>query len=324
MSDIVYHSLDEKYRVPYAPINPYSVEYMQVDSIHSVYIEQSGNPNGVPVIIVHGGPGAGTVPLQRQFFDPKRYRIILFDQRGSGNSRPLGCIVNNTTWNLVSDMELIRTYLGIECWVVFGGSWGSSLSLIYSITHPQRVRALILCGIFLANPCSIAALYDAPNLIFPDALQKYVAPIPCNERNDVLSAYNNRILHCAEPVARELARVSTNFSVEIGALFVPPVLDCNAVGNKKLATETIAAHYFSNGFFLPSSNWILDNIPRVRHIPTIIIQGRYDVICPMRGAWDLHLAFPEALLEIYPDSGHSQFERGLTDGLVRAADRFAQ
>jgi proline iminopeptidase len=292
-----------------------------------IYFEESGNPQGVPAVFLHGGPGGGTEAKMRRFFDPRRYRIVLFDQRGSGKSRPHASLVDNTTWDLVADMERLREHLSIERWLVFGGSWGSTLALAYAQTHPERVTHLVLRGIFLLRRWELEWFYQNPGgaaALYPDLWEHYIEPIPPEERGDMMAAYYRR-LTSQDPA--ELSRAAKAWALwEAATSF----LRRNSLYTAKLGQDThseafsrIECHYFVNGGFLASPNQLIENVPRIRHIPAVIVQGRYDIVCPMKSAWELHRAWPEAELHIVPDAGHSAFEPGNTHELIKATDRFA-
>ena len=308
----------------YPPIEPYHHGFLKVSGIHEIYYEQSGNPDGLPVCFVHGGPGGGTEPFQRQFFDPAAYRIVLFDQRGCGKSRPHASLDENTTWDLVLDMERIRAELGVERWVVFGGSWGSTLALAYAQTHPDRVRALVVRGIFLVRPKEIRWFYqEGASFIFPDAWEEYLAPIPPAERDDLVAAYY-RQLTSPDPAVR--ARAARAWSVWEGTTSKlrpdPALIQRFGGGEFAEAIARIECHYFVHGSFFRHPDQLLDGVDRIRHIPAVIIQGRYDVVCPMVSAWELHRRWPEADFHVVPDAGHSAMEPGTVDRLVEATDRF--
>jgi proline iminopeptidase len=307
----------------YPALEAYKTHSLQVCSTHNIYFEESGNPQGIPVIFVHGGPGGGTNPDHRRFFNPKKYRIILFDQRGCGKSLPFAELKENTTWDLVGDMEKIRLYLGINTWVLFGGSWGSTLALTYAIAHPKSVSSMVLRGIFLLRKKEIDWFYqEGCSKIFPDLWEAYLAPIPEDERRDMLSAYHKRLTGSDQ---KERARAAHAWSVWEGStsklLFDPKML--SAFGEDKFADAfaRIECHYFMNKGFFPEDNYLINNIGKIRHIPALIVQGRYDVVCPMDSAWALHRAWPEAQLVIVPDAGHSAMEMGIKAQLVEATDR---
>jgi proline iminopeptidase len=313
----------------YAPIAPYNSGMLRVSAVHEVYYEESGNPQGKPAVFLHGGPGGGTDPSMRQFFNPARYRIVLLDQRGCGRSRPHASLVDNTTWHLVLDIESVRELLGIDRWLVFGGSWGSTLALAYAQAHPQRVTELVLRGIFMLRRWELDWFYQNPGgaaALYPDLWERYVAPIPEAERHDMIRAYYQRLTSTDRKVLKEAA---TAWSVWEGAtsyLRQNPdyVAKFAADGAYSAAFARIECHYFINGGFLRQDDQLLADVPRIRHIPAVIVQGRYDVVCPMRSAWDLHRAWPEAQLQIIDAAGHSAFEGGNTHALVAATDAFAE
>lgn len=310
----------------YPNIKPNQTGLLSVGEIHQIYWEECGNPNGKPVVFVHGGPGGGTSPETRRFFNPEKYRIIQFDQRGCGNSTPHACLEENTTWDLIADMEKIRELLQIEKWQVFGGSWGSTLALSYAQQHPQRVTELILRGIFLLREHELKWFYqDGAGKIFPDAWQKYLSFIPQAERHDLMQAYQKRLLSDDAETRLEAAK---RWSVWEGSTchLIPDLqhIEETADAEFALAFARIENHYFVNRGFFTEENQILNNIDRIRHIPTVIIQGRYDVVCPMQTAWDLHQAFPEAQFILLKQSGHSAFEPEITAELITATDRFAE
>jgi proline iminopeptidase len=315
-------------RTLYPEIQPNRTGYLRVSDLHELYWEESGNPQGKPVVFLHGGPGGGTDGRMRRFFDPRRYRIVLFDQRGCGRSRPNASLVDNTTWHLVADIEALRTLLGIERWQVFGGSWGSTLALAYAQTHPERVSELVLRGIFLVRPWEFRWFYESADgtaALFPDLYEEYVKPIPPAERGDMMNAYYRRL---TSEDARERAAAARAWSLWEGAT---SFLRLNADYVAKFAHDNYAeafarieCHYFVNGGFLRSPTQLLEDVPKIRAIPCVIVQGRYDVVCPMKSAWDLHKAWPEAELRIIADAGHSAFEPGNLDALITATDRFAR
>ncbi len=309
----------------YPVIEPYATRQLQVDQVHTLYLEESGNPNGIPAVFLHGGPGAGCEPAHRCFFDPERYRIVLFDQRGSGRSTPHASLEANSTWHLVADMERIREALGIERWLVFGGSWGSTLALAYAETHPQRVLALVVRGIFLCRDEEIRWFYqEGASWVFPDWWQDFLAPIPEPERGDMLQAYHRRLTGVDEVARMAAAKAWSVWEGRTATLL--PNEDVRAHFSDPhvaLSLARIESHYFVNhAFFEPDQ--ILRNAGRLVGIPGLIVQGRYDLICPMRSAWDLHRAWPTAGLEVVPDAGHSAFDPGIRRALVAATDRFAR
>ena len=308
----------------YPEIEPYQHDVLSVSPVHTLYYEQSGNPEGTPVVFLHGGPGGGTVPDYRRFFDPSAYRIVLFDQRGSGRSTPHASLEENTTWHLVADIERLREHLGVESWVVFGGSWGSTLALAYAQKHPERVRALVLRGIFLCRPEEIRWFYqEGASWIYPDVWEQYRDVIPEAERGDMLSAYHRRLTSEDERVRVEAARAWSVWEASTSKLFTDPdLIDHFGDPHFALAFARIECHYFMNNAFFESDNYLIENVGKLRDIPAVIVQGRYDVVCPLKSAWELARAWPEADLQIIPDSGHSALETGTRAALVEATDRF--
>lgn len=310
-------------RALYPPIEPYETGMLPVSDLHTLYYEVSGNPEGRPVVFLHGGPGGGTSPDHRRYFDPERYRIVLFDQRGAGKSTPYACLEENTTWDLVADIERLRRHLGVEKWVVFGGSWGSTLALAYAETHPDHVRALVLRGIFLCRKKEIDWFYqEGANAIFPDAWEPYWNLIPAEERHDMVAAYYRRLTSDDEATRLAAARAWSIWEGSTSKLLPDPDL-IKDFDDRALAIARIECHYFINRIFMESEHHLLEHVHRIRHIPTVIVQGRYDVVCPVMTAWALHKAFPEADFQIIPDAGHSASEPGTTAALVAATDRFA-
>ncbi|RZZ85462.1 prolyl aminopeptidase [Pseudoxanthomonas winnipegensis] len=309
----------------YPAIEPFDTGELQVDARHTLYFEQCGNPRGKPVVMLHGGPGGGCNAKMRQFHDPAKYRIVLFDQRGSGRSRPHADLVDNTTWDLVADIEKLRAHLGIETWQVFGGSWGSTLALAYAQTHPQRVTELVLRGIFMLRRWELEWFYqEGANRLFPEAWQHYIAAIPEVERADLISAFHRRLT--SDDAATRLAAARA-WSVWEGATSYLRVDEDFVSGHEDaefaLAFARIENHYFVNGGFFEVEDQLLRDAHRIADIPGVIVHGRYDVVCPIQNAWDLHQVWPKASLEITPTSGHSAFEEENIDALVRATDRFA-
>lgn len=308
----------------YPEIEPYDSGRLAVSDLHTLYYEQCGNPQGKPVVFLHGGPGGGCNARCRQFFDPAAYRIVLFDQRGCGRSTPHAELRENTTWDLVADIERLRTHLGIDRWQVFGGSWGSTLALAYAQSHPQRVAELVLRGIFMLRRWELEWFYQAGcDALFPDAWEKYLEPIPMVERGDLISAYHRRLTHEDAEVRLAAARAWSVWEGSTSFLLQDPAhIDSSAADAFALAFARIECHYFVNGGFMREDGQLLKDVERIRHIPATIVQGRYDVVCPLRSAWDLHRAWPEARLEIVPDAGHSAYEPGIADALVRATDHY--
>lgn len=311
----------------YPPIEPYMTGRLQVDTIHNLYFEQSGNPNGKPVIFVHGGPGGGVEGWYRQFFNPEKYRIILFDQRGAGKSTPHACLENNTTWDLVSDMEKLREHLQIDGkWVVFGGSWGSTLSLVYAISHPERVEALILRGIFLCRKKEIDWFYQSgASFLFPEAFEAYKSVIPLEEQNDLVTAFYKRLTGTDEEEKLKCATAWSVWELATSRLYVDPKYIARAAENPQfaLAFARIECHYFHHNIFIESDQWILDNIHKIAHIPGVTLQGRYDMVCPPVSAYELHQKWTSGQLIMIHDAGHSMKEPGILSGLIEAADKFS-
>jgi proline iminopeptidase len=311
-------------RTLYPPIEPYRAGRLRVSPLHELHFEECGNPKGKPVVFLHGGPGAGSDAKQRRFFDPDAYRIVLFDQRGSGRSTPHANLEDNTTWHLVQDIETLREHLGIERWQVFGGSWGSTLALAYAQKHPERVTELVLRGIFLLRKQEIDWFYQqGAEVLFPDAWEEYLAPIPPEERHDMLSAYHRRLTSPDAAVRQQAARAWSIWEGRTSYL-LPNEATVARYGSDDFADAfaRIECHYFLNRGFFRSDTQLLEDVPRIRHIPAVIVQGRYDVVCPIQSAWALHKAWPEAQLRIIPDAGHSAYEPGTTSALVEATDRF--
>jgi proline iminopeptidase len=309
----------------YPAIRPFQKGFLRVSKLHELYYEQSGNPKGKPVVFLHGGPGGATDPAMRRFFDPKGYRIVLLDQRGCGASRPHAELRENSTWDLVADLETLRVHLGLERWMVFGGSWGSTLALAYAQSHPEQVTELVLRGIFLLRRSELEWFYQDPlgaGSIFPDLWEKYLAPIPPAERGDLILAYYRRLISEDRATRATAARAWATWEAATSFLRANPTY-VTKFDNPDYAAAfaRIEAHYFVNRGFMTSDDQLLSEVERIRHIPAVIVQGRYDIVCPMRSAWDLHRAWPEAELRIVPDAGHSAFETATTRELVAATDR---
>lgn len=309
----------------YPDIKPYVKHTLAVDNLHRLYVEECGNPHGLPVLFIHGGPGAGCEPYHRRFFDPTVYRIVLFDQRGCGYSTPHAELAGNTTQALIADMEKIRHYLGIERWVLFGGSWGSTLGLVYAETHPERVLGLILRGIFLCRAREIHWFYqEGANRIFPDYWEDFLRPIPEDERNDLLQVYY-RLLTGRDEVARMAAAKawSTWEGRTLTLLEHEPVVEHFSSPATALSLARIECHYFLHNSFLEPDQ-ILRDVGRLADIPGVIVHGRYDMVCPLESAWDLHRAWPQAEFKIIPAAGHAASEEGITDALVQATNALAK
>lgn len=299
---------------------------LRVSEIHEIYWEESGNPGGIPVIAVHGGPGGGSSPEMRRFFDPGKYRIILFDQRGCGRSTPHSELRENTTWDLIDDMEAIRDMLGIDQWLVFGGSWGSTLSLAYGVTHPNRTLGLVLRGIFLVSRAEIQWFYQSgASRLFPDAYDRYIQPIPESERDDLLMAFHRRLTGDNRQVRVEAARAWSRWEGETLSIKGPTTTPARFNEDDFVdAFARIECHYFVNRGFFASDSWLLDAAEsQLKDIPGVIVHGRYDVVTPLSTAWALSKAWPKAELHIIPDAGHSSMEPGIVDKLIQATDDFA-
>lgn len=308
----------------YSPIEPYSTGWLKLDAPHRMYYEESGNPNGVPVIFLHGGPGAGASPNHRRFFDPEFYRIIIFDQRGAGRSTPLGELTNNTTPHLIADIEKLRRHLSIKRWLVFGGSWGSTLAIAYAETHPERCTGLILRGIFLCRRSEIQwFLYDIRN-IFPEPWRRFAEYIPEHERSDLLNAYYRRLIDPDPDVHMPAARSWSVFEGSCSTLLPSSeTVDYYAGDTVALGLARIEAHYFKHDIFLPLDS-LLRDIEHLRNIPAVVVQGRYDAVCPIVTADDMLRRWPEAEYIVVPDAGHSAFEPGISAALIEATNRFRQ
>ncbi len=306
----------------FSPLDPFQTGRLQVDDVHNLYWEQSGNPDGVPVLFLHGGPGAGASPTHRRFFDPTFYRIIILDQRGAGRSTPLGDLRNNDIPHLVGDLEALRAHLGIDRWMVFGGSWGSTLSIAYAEAHPDRVIGLVLRGIFLMRRSEIDWFLYGMKQIFPEAWNHFNAFIPVAERDDLLEAYWKRLTHPDPAIHLPAARVWSMYEGSCSTLMPSPELvSASGEDNHALGLARIEAHYFRNNMLDPEDK-LLRDIRAIRHIPAVIVQGRYDIVCPIRTADELHRAWPEADYIIVPDAGHSAMEPGVRMALVQATERF--
>lgn len=309
----------------YPPIEPYATHRLDVGGGHELYVEEVGNPAGIPAVFLHGGPGGGLMPFARRFFDPDRYRVVLVDQRGSGRSTPLGGLHDNTTWHLVADLEVVRAALGVREWLLFGGSWGSTLALAYAQTHPERVTGLILRGVFLVR-CSEREWFYQGGLrhLQPEEWEHFVAPVPPDERGDVAAAYHRRLTGPDPAEARRFAQAWMRWEAINSSLTPDPALLATLTADATvMASSRILAHYVVNGAFFEPETQLLDGVDRIRHLPTVIIQGRYDLCCPPATAHDLARAWPEAELHIVPDAGHASTEPGILDRLIRATDGFA-
>lgn len=318
-------SKDSEQRGLYPAVDPYEAGHLAVGDGHELYYEVSGNPQGTPIVFLHGGPGGGTAPVQRRFFSPQDYRIVLFDQRGCGRSRPFASLVNNTTPHLLNDMEVLRQHLGIERWHVFGGSWGSTLGLLYAEQYPERVKGLILRGIFLMRQSEIDWFYGhGTRAIFPESWIEFSAEIPIAEQDDLIKAYHRRLTGDDDAARLSAARAWSRWESSCVTLRPDERQFSNYNADRfALSFARIECHYIRHRGFLDDDNQILRNCHRIRHIPTVIIQGRYDAICPPRTAFELKAALPDAILRIVPVAGHSAFEPDIIHELVTATDRFA-
>jgi proline iminopeptidase len=310
----------------YPPIEPFQSEMLKVSALHAVHFEQSGNPEGAPALALHGGPGGGASPEMRRFFDPRRYRIVMFDQRGCGRSTPHAEVRENTTWDLVADIERLRERLGVAKWLVFGGSWGSTLALAYAARHPERVAALVLRGIFLITADEIRWFYqEGASRIFPDAWDRYVEPIPPGERGDLLAAFHKRLMSDDRTERLRAARAWARWEGETISFAGPAALPARFHEDRFVdAFARIESHYFVNKGFFESDGWLLRQGGAYAGIPGRIVHGRYDVCTPLSSAWALKKVWPGVDLEIIPDAGHSSLEPGIVDGLIRATDHFGR
>ena len=309
----------------YPKIKPYDSGFLNVDQ-HQVYFEQCGNPNGKPAIFLHGGPGGGGSEDVRRFFNPDLYRIIIFDQRGCGRSKPHGCLENNTTWHLVSDIENLREKLGIEKWLVFGGSWGSTLSLAYAQAHPKSVSELVLRGIFLLRKEELHWFYqDGASRIFPEAWSGFLDIIDEDKRNNLMSSYHEIFKSDDKEKRLKAAIAWSKWEAATSSLaYKPSLVEEFSNPEFALAFALIENHYFVNKGWFKTENQIIENIDIIRSIPAVIVQGRYDVVCPMKTAWELSEAWPEAELIVAPASGHTAFEKEITHALISATDKFGK
>jgi len=303
----------------FPPIQPSRHGMLALDDLHTIYWEEVGNPNGIPVLFLHGGPGAGLSPQHRRFFDPHAYRVILFDQRGAGKSTPLGEWRDNTTQLLIEDIERLRVMFGIPRWLVFGGSWGSTLALAYGQAHPERCLGFVLRGIFLCTKAEVDWFLHGVQWFYPELYEEFIAPIPLDERADLLGAYARRLL-CDDPsLYWPAARAWSRF--EGRRVFLLPQEEEQASDTLDLGVGRLEAHYMANGAFLGEDQLVRD-IDRIAHLPALIVQGRYDVICPPLSAHRLHGAWPGSLLRMIPDAGHGALEMGIARALVGATEQF--
>jgi proline iminopeptidase len=309
----------------YPSLQPHRIGTLQVSELHTICFEEVGNPSGRAAIFLHGGPGGGCVPLYRQYFDPDRWRLVLFDQRGCGRSTPHAELRENTTWDLVADIEKLRQHLEIDQWVVFGGSWGSTLALAYAQTHPERCRGLILRGIFMLRSQELHWFYQSgASYMFPDAWEAYLQPIPVAEQANLISAYYQRLTSSDPQIRQQAAKAWSVWEASTSKLLPDPAIVAE-FGQDQFAEAfaRIECHYFINKGFFASDAQLLENVDKIRQIPAVIVQGRYDVVCPIVSAWDLHRAWPEAEFIVIADAGHSMTEPGIRSALIDATDQFA-
>jgi proline iminopeptidase len=304
----------------YPPVDPFDQQILDMGDGHRIYFEQCGNPNGIPVLVLHGGPGGGCSPAMRRYFDPAIYRIVLFDQRGCGRSRPHASVVQNTTWHLVSDIELIRASLGIERFVLFGGSWGATLALIYAITHPDRVRHLVLRGVFLMQKSELDWFYGGgAGVFFPELWERFVGAIPKEDRKNLIAAYNRLLFSGNLMEETRLGRIWANWENALASVhYEGPMGESPAEYARAFAR--LENHYFHNGGFLQCDGWILRERHRIEHLPATIVQGRFDMICPPLSAWKLARGWQKCDLRMVPLAGHALSEPGISEALVRIMD----
>ncbi|MBI1198414.1 MAG: prolyl aminopeptidase [Phenylobacterium sp.] len=302
---------------------PFASGWLATGGPHEIFYEECGNPRGKPCVILHGGPGGAINPTMRRFFDPQKWRMALFDQRGCGRSRPNASLDDNTTWSLIDDIERLREHLGVEKWCVFGGSWGSTLALAYAIKHPERVESLVLRGVFLLTERELRWFYqDGACMLFPDAWARFCAPIPEAERGDMISAYHKRLTHPDRRIQAEAAAAWSQWEGDTISIRGPEARPSkfNEI-DFAIAFARIECHFFANGGFFPSPNWLLESAAALKDIPGWIVQGRFDVVTPMESAWKLRTAWPAARFEVVWDAGHASTEPGIVDALVRATDQ---
>ena len=308
----------------YPPIDPFDQRMMEMPGGHNIYVEQCGNPNGIPVIVFHGGPGGGCSPAMRRYFDPVVYRVVLFDQRGCGRSRPHASVINNTTWDLVADVERIREVLGIDEFIVFGGSWGATLALIYAETHPDRVRHLVLRGVFLMMQRELDWFYGGgAGQFWPETWEAFARLVPEDERGDMIGAYHRRLFSGDMPLETRFAKAWSGWENALASVYSNG-RGGEAPGEYARAFARLENHYFVHGGFLESDGWILENVDRISDIPGVIVQGRYDMICPPKSAYELAKAWPNADLRMVRNAGHALSEPGISAELVRAMDEIAE
>ena len=308
----------------YPPIDPFNQQIMPTGDGHQIYVEECGNPNGISVVVLHGGPGGGCSPIMRRYFDPKKYRVVLFDQRGCGRSRPLASVKNNTTWDLVNDIEKIRKNLAIESWAVFGGSWGATLALLYAQTHPNHVSHIILRGVFLMTQRELDWFYGGgAGQFWPDAWARFIEKIPEEEHGDLIEAYSRRLFSGDLRTEMQYGRIWSAWENALASIY------SNGNGGEPAGeySRTFARlenHYFINKGFLGKDGHILQNMDQIAHIPGYIVQGRYDMICPPKSAWDLSKAWPQSDLRLIRQAGHAMSEPGVSAELVKIMDQIAE
>ncbi len=307
----------------YVETEPFATGLLATGGPHEIYYEECGARAGKRAVVLHGGPGGAVNPTMRRFFDPSRWRTTLFDQRGCGKSRPHASLEDNTTWALIDDIERLRVHLGVETWTVFGGSWGSTLALAYAIAHPERVDSLILRGVFLLTKRELDWFYqDGASMLFPDARERFLSPIPLAERGDMIGAYYRRLTDANPTVQARAAEAWSQWEGDTLSLRGPQARPAKFNETDfAVAFARIEAHYFVNRGFFAEDGWLLTQIDKIRHIPAKIVQGRFDVVTPLESAWSLKKAWPEAQLEIVWDAGHASTEPGIVDALVRATDK---
>ena len=308
----------------YPPVDPFDQRMIEVGQGHQVYVEQCGNPDGIPVVVLHGGPGGGCSPAMRRYFDPAAYRIVLFDQRGCGRSRPHASVTDNTTWHLVDDIELIREQCEIDSWIVFGGSWGATLALIYAQAHPDRVRNLILRGVFLMTRAELDWCYGGgAGRFWPETWARFVSPIPEEERGDLIAAYHRRLFSGDLTEETRFGRTWSAWENALASIHSSGATG-ESPGDYARAFARLENHYFMNAGFLETDGQILNHMDRIAHIPGVIVQGRYDMICPPTSAWELSRRWPAAELKIIRNAGHALSEPGISAELVRVMDQIAE
>lgn len=304
----------------YPPIDPFDQRVIDMGDGHRIYVEQCGNPQGIPVVVLHGGPGGGCSPAMRRYFDPAVYRVVLFDQRGCGRSRPHASVIQNTSWHLVSDIEVIRQTLGIDRWILFGGSWGATLALIYAITHPARVTSLVLRGVFLMTRKELDWFYGGgAGQFFPELWARFANAIPSDERQDLIAAYHRRLFSGNLMEETKFGRMWANWENALASIQNDGMMG-ESPGEYARAFARLENHYFQNGGFLEEDGWILREKKRILHLPAVIVQGRYDMICPPQAAWKLAQGWDSCALRIVPMAGHALSEAGISEALVRVMD----